>query len=478
MSAVSVERASKAYGATQALRAVDFTLKAGEIHALVGENGAGKSTLIKLLAGVVVPDAGTLRVGSEVVGFGGPADAIAAGIVAIPQELRLVPTMTVAENLVLGRWPTWRGLAIREGQMRAEAQAALDTIGIDLPLRETVRNLGYAERQLIAIAKALRLRPRVLILDEPTAALQHREVAQLHALLHRLRGEGVAILYVTHRLQEIVDIADRCTVMRDGEVVEVARRGTFDVAHLVAGMSGRTLEAGPRAPQSPGAPALVAGGLTLARGEILGVAGLLGSGARETVHRLFGLAGGEPGARVAGLARPLRSPRDAMAAGIGFVPGERAQGLIFGRSVRDNIALPNLRRLGRPWWIGARAGDRLARDLAETLDIRPRDPSTKVEAMSGGNQQKVIFAKWLARGVDILLLDEPTHGIDMPAKARIHQLIIDFAARGGAVLIHSTDIDEITTLCHSVIAVRRGVPAQRLHRSAVTSTQLKEAIGG
>jgi len=282
---------------------------------------------------------------------------------------------------------------------------------------------------------------------------------------------------VTHRLQEIVDIADRCTVMRDGEVVEIALRGTFDVAHLVARMSGRSLEAGQRAARSHGAPALEAGGLTLARGEILGVAGLLGSGARETVHRLFGLAGGAQDARVAGSLRPIRSPREAMAAGIGFVPGERAQGLVFGRSVRDNIALPNLRRLGRPWWIGARAGDRLARDLIETLDIRPPDPSTRVEALSGGNQQKVIFAKWLARGVDILLLDEPTHGIDMLAKARIHQLIMDFAERGGAVLIHSTDIDEITSLCHSVVAVRRGAPSRRLHRPAVTSTQLKEAIG-
>jgi len=169
MTAISVEQASKSYGATQALKSVDFTLEAGEIHALVGENGAGKSTLIKVLAGVVVPDSGTVRVGSEVVGFGGPADAIAAGIVAIPQELRLVPTMTVAENLVLGNWPTWRGLAIREGRMRSEARAALDAIGIDLSLDTPVRHLGYAERQLIAIAKALRLRPRVVILDEPTA---------------------------------------------------------------------------------------------------------------------------------------------------------------------------------------------------------------------------------------------------------------------------------------------------------------------
>ena len=363
--AASARGISKHFGATRALDGVDFEVMPGEIHALVGENGAGKSTLVRIFGGVHRPDHGEIAVDGSPCRFGSPHDAIVAGIVTIPQELRLVPALSIAENLTLDDPPVRRLLACpsstatRCGSGRATALAQLD-FAPDPDTR--VDRLSFAERQLVAIAKALRRRCRLLILDEPTAALETREIERLFAVLGRMKQQGVAIVYVSHRLDEVVALADRCTVLRDGRVAAHRERGAFAVADLVQAMTGR-------AETGVAADPLVAGDVTLEdtgerpdaislrANEVLGLAGLLGSGADRVLRRLFGLeAAGSDVRTKAGVVR-LARPTDAIRAGIGMVPGERRLGLVMNLSVRDNILLPNLDRLTRGGRIDRAAGE-------------------------------------------------------------------------------------------------------------------------
>jgi ribose transport system ATP-binding protein len=487
--AASVEGVSKRFGATAALDGVDFDVGLGEIHAVVGENGAGKSTLIRILGGVHRPDRGIVRVDGQERHFASPHDAIAAGIVTIPQELRLVPALSIAENIALGDLPVQQfgPLAVvdRTG-MRAQAGAVLAELDFDPDPDRMVATLGFAERQLVAIAKALRRQCRIFILDEPTAALERREIERLFAVLARMKGQGTAIVYISHQLDEVVAIADRCTVLRDGRVAAVSARGAFSVNDLVGAMTGRALQDGGREPGAAAAPSgeplLEArpDGVTKVRlrgGEVIGLAGLLGSGTDRMIRALFGAANDTTVVEVGAAERRLRAPADAIAAGIGMVPGERSLGLIMNQSVRDNILLPNLDAFTRIGWLDWRAGDRIVAELMELVDIRPRRPQLKAGALSGGNQQKVILAKWLARRVAVLLLDEPTQGIDIAAKAHIHALIRDFVARGGGALIHSSDLGELARLCDGVLAVRQGRIAATLDRG-VDEPKLRALIGG
>jgi ribose transport system ATP-binding protein len=459
----------KRFGATLALDGASFAAMAGEIHALVGENGAGKSTLVRILGGVHRPDEGRVTVGGRDCRFAGPRDAIAAGIVAIPQELRLVPALSIAENLALGDLPVRRLFGampvIDRARMRAEARARLAAFGLQPDVDRPVGRLAFAEQQIVAIAKALRRHCRVLMLDEPTAALEAREIARLFDLLRSLKERGTAIIYVSHRLEEIVTLADCCTVLRDGRVAAFAQRGEFSAADLVHAMTGRA-EARPddRAATVTGKVLLEDAtprddAVRVHGGEIVGLAGLLGSGADRLLRRLFGTARSATVARINGRDCRLNNPAAAIGAGIGMVPGARRLGLVMNQSVRDNILLPSLGRLRRG------AGDRLVAELMELLDIRPRRPALKASALSGGNQQKVIIAKWLARRVDVLLLDEPTQGVDVAAKAQIHALLRDFAARGGGVLVNSSDLSELVRLCDTVLAMRRGAIAAHLARA-------------
>jgi len=466
--AAGAQNVCKRFGATTALDGVSFEVMAGEIHALVGENGAGKSTLVRIFGGVVRPDEGQITIGGRQCRLSSPHDAIAAGIITIPQELHLLPALSIAENLALGDLPVRRlfGAAtlVDRARMREEARAQLASFDLapdpDLP----VGQLGFAEQQIVAIAKALRRRCRVLILDEPTAALEDREVARLFAVLRRLQSQGAAIVYVSHRLEEIVELADRCTVLRDGRVSAVARRGEFSAADLVQAMTGGAAERRNIGRSAPG-DVLVedvesrADAIRLRAGEVIGLAGLLGSGTEQVLRRLFGLARDVTVARVRGRDRRLHNPIAAIDCGIGMVPPSRRLGLIMNQSVHDNILLPSL---GRWHGAGRVAERRLVAELMDLLDIRPRRPELKVSALSGGNQQKVILAKWLARRVDILLLDEPTQGIDIAAKAQIHALLRDFAARGGGVLLDSSDLSELVQLCDSVLALRKGQIVSRL----------------
>jgi len=478
---------TKHFGATVALGGVDFEVGRGEVHAIVGENGAGKSTLIRILGGVFRPDQGEIFVDGKPCRFASPHDAIAAGIVTIPQELRLVPALSIAENIALGDLPVRRlgpVALVDRARMREEAGAVLAELDFNPDPERRVAALPFAERQLVAIAKALRRRCRIFVLDEPTAALEKREIERLFAVLARMQARGTAIIYISHRLDEVVAIADRCTVLRDGRVAAMRTRGAFSVHDLVATMTGRAAEDVVTAPVPPGKLLLQArpdGATTLAlrAREVIGLAGLLGSGAGAMIRRLFGAAHEAVTVEIGGVARRFRHPADAIAAGIGMVPGERALGLVMNLSVRDNILLPNLAASSRYGIIDSAAGDRIVAELMALVDIRPRRPELRAGALSGGNQQKVILAKWLARRIAVLLLDEPTQGIDVAAKAQIHELIRDFVTRGGGALIHSSDLGELARLCDKVLAVRQGRIAATLDRAqGFDEPRLRAAIGG
>jgi ABC-type sugar transport system ATPase subunit len=485
--AASVAGVTKQFGATLALDGVDFDVTFGEIHAIVGENGAGKSTLIRILGGVHRPDRGVIRLGGQERHFASPRDAIAAGIVTIPQELRLVPALSIAENIALGDLPVRRlgpFAMVDRARMREEAHIALAQLDFDPDPDRPVASLRFAERQLVAIAKALHRQCRIFILDEPTAALEKREIERLFSVLARMKGQGTAIIYISHRLDEVVAIADRCTVLRDGRVAAVSARGAFSVDDLVGAMTGRTTEELVTDPVQPGELLLAAqpdgaSTIRLRAGEVIGLAGLLGSGADRMIRRLFGVADQPTLVEIRNHKRRLRSPADAIAAGIGMVPGERALGLVMNQSVRDNILLPNLSAFSRMGWLDRNAGNRVVAELMELIDIRPRRPDLNASALSGGNQQKVILAKWLARRIAVLLLDEPTQGIDVAAKAQIHALIRDFVARGGGAVINSSDLAELARWCDCVLAVRQGRIAATLDRAAgLDEPKLRAAIGG
>ena len=487
--AVRVTGLAKSFGATRALEGIDFSVAAGEIHALVGENGAGKSTLIRILSGIHRPDAGRIEIGGEPRIFTSPRDAIAGGVVTIPQELRMVPALSIAENLVLGSAPTRRHLGFLPGidrrRMIEEARAQLEQLNLKVDVRQAIRSLSFAEQQLVAIAKGLRRQCRVFILDEPTAALEGREIARLFGVLERMKARGTAIIYISHRLDEILTLADRCTVLRDGRIVSVKTRGTFQIGDLIEAMTGRMGHDEQSAPNEPGPTLLEAAEqsappITVRAGQTLGLAGLLGSGSDQTVRSLFG-AGPEPiAARLAGgAATVLGKPADAIAAGIGLVPGTRALGLVMNQSVRDNILLPNLDQIGHAFRLDRRRGDALVHELMELMDIRPRRPEVRVGSLSGGNQQKVIIAKWLARRVSILLLDEPTHGIDIAAKMHVHSLIRKFTRDGGGVLVSSSDLGELARLCDTVLAMRERRIIGRVERSAgLDEGRLRSALEG
>lgn len=478
---LSAENVSKRFYATVALDCVSFSLSPGEVHALVGENGAGKSTLIKVFGGIYTPDSGRVLLDGKEPQLRSPADALAAGIAEIPQELRVVPGLSVAENVMLGHLPVKGPLgSIDRQRMRKTARESLSRLDVQIDPDCPVGMLSFAERQSVMIARALSRNARVLILDEPTAALERHEVHALFETIARLKAQGVAILYVSHRLDEIVAIADRCTVMRDARVVAEFARGAFAPADLARQMTGREIDmAHGGTGCTPGARLLECaeyGELRLRSGEIIGLAGLLGSGTTQLLRRVFGAdEGAELSVKSVGVT--ARHPRHAIGAGLGMVPNERALGLVLSHSVRDNIVLSNLARFGKPWRLAHAAIDTVVRELIARLDIRPADPDALVRFLSGGNQQKVILAKWLASKVTILLLDEPTQGIDIAAKAHIHRLVREFAGNGNGVVFASSDTHEIVSLADNVLAMRRGGITGRIDRSTgLTEQRIQEAI--
>jgi ABC-type sugar transport system ATPase subunit len=483
--AIRVTALSKQFGATRALDHVDFALDFGEVHALVGENGAGKSTLIRILGGIHRADNGSIEIAGEPRVFASPRDAISAGIVTIPQELRMVPALSIAENISLGSLPMTKRFGILPSvdrkRMREEARHYLDQLNFAADLDQPVQSLSFAERQLVAIAKALRLKCRIFILDEPTAALEDREIERLFGVLEQMKKRGTAIIYISHRLDEIHDLADRCTVLRDGKLVSMRARGSFTVADLISDMTGKMAHEHLDEPLAPGQTLIEeiaerADRMAVRAGETIGLAGLLGSGSDRIVRRLFGVGDDRAQIRLAdGRDVKLSKPSDAISAEIGFVPGERALGLVMNLSVHDNILLPSVRRDNSPFWIDRGKGDVFVRGLMEILDIRPRRPELPAGSLSGGNQQKVILAKWIARQVQVLLLDEPTHGIDIAAKMQVHALIRKFTRDGGGVIASSSDLSELARICDSVLTIRDRAITARIERKHGKGGNLDEA---
>lgn len=441
---------------------------------------------MKILGGVHQPDAGELLVDGAPARLNGPSDALAAGIVVIPQELRVVPAQSVAENVLLGHVPSRRVAGILPSvdrrAMRVRSAELLSRLNLAIDPDTPAGALGHAERQLVVIARALSHSARVLILDEPTASLEAREVERLFEVIETLKAEGVALIYVSHRLDEIERLADRVTVFRDGRVVRHAARGEMTTDDIVRAMTGRDLEELHRPHDlRPGDILLEDEAVTVRQREVVGLAGLLGSGTTDILRRLFGADDGGGTICLKGADARIRHPSDAIRNRLGFVPGERALGLIPGLTIRENIILPQIDRLTGLTGLNKRRIDTLVDELMDMVDIRPRDPSRPVGQLSGGNQQKVLFARWLAGNADILLLDEPTAGIDVGAKAQIHRLMRKFAEDGGGIVFASSEMLEVMSISDNVVALRRGTVVARISREdgdAYTERRLRIALGG
>jgi ABC-type sugar transport system ATPase subunit len=469
---VVLDNLQKDYPGVRALRGVSIDLRRGEVHALVGENGAGKSTLIRILSGDVRPDGGTLMVGGETVVFAGPMDARKHGIVTIFQELMIVPELSVAENIFLGNEPESFGLLY--SRRRAERMAAdiLETLVMGSGIRPSQRagSLSTAQKQLIEIARALVLRAPVLVMDEPTAALSENEAITLRRLIVRLRSEGTAILYVTHRLDEVMEIADRVTVLRGGERIATSDIGTItNTSELIDLMIGRPIaQLFPPRNQDIGAVAFSVSNLTrqgvfenisfdVRAGEVVGFAGLVGAGRTEVMRAIFGadvLDSGE--IRKNGQIITIHSPRDAIASGIAYLPEDRKdQGLVLSMSGIENIVMVSLARFGVAGLMSWKTVGRAARSVAESLHFRGQLDALAGTA-SGGNQQKLVIGKWVLTEADILIFDEPTRGIDVGAKAEIYRLIHRLASKGVAVILVSSELPELINVCHRIYAMSGG----------------------
>jgi len=463
----------KSFPGVRALDGVTFDVLAGEVHALVGENGAGKSTLMKILAGAQPADGGTIEVDGAPVAIDGPRTAERLGIGMIYQEFNLVPDLGVVENVVLGVEPR-RGMFLDRAAARDEAARVIAELGLALPMDRPARRLSVAEQQLTEIAKCLVRKARLIVMDEPTAALTDRETDALFALIAKLKAHGVAFVYISHRLEELPRIADRVTVLRDGRAIETRAQADMPAEDVIRLMVGRPLGSHFPAlpPVAPDAPvALAVRGLAshagvpvhdvafdVRAGEIVGLAGLVGAGRTEIVRAIAGAdvpASGE--VRVEGKRIVVRSPRSAIAAGIALITEDRkGQGLVLGMTVRENSTLADLRRFVRGLFVDKRAESVAANE--EIAELRIRTPSSEqtVRNLSGGNQQKVVLAKWLIRRARVFLFDEPTRGIDVGAKAEIYGLMVELLRHGAAIVMVSSELPEVLGMSHRVLVVREG----------------------
>jgi rhamnose transport system ATP-binding protein len=488
---VELRRISKSFGATAALTDVSMDLRAGEIHALVGENGAGKSTLVKILAGVHQPDSGTILLEGVPTLIHGPAQSRALGIAVVHQEPRLFPDLTVAENVFIGHAPSGLLGSIDWRAMRRAAQALFAELDVQFDVGAPVRGLSMADQQLIEIAKALSVDAGSLILDEPTASLSAHEVERLFTIVRRLRDRGVAILFVSHRLDEVFALCDRATVFRDGRHVVTAATNELTTADLIRHMVGRTVSLFPKVENPIGEVLLEVSGLTrvgvfrdvgfsVRAGEILGLAGLVGAGRSEVARVLFGIDrrdGGE--VRLAGKLVDFAAPSAAMHEGIAYLPEDRHQeGLVLDFTIAQNVTLPILPRLFPRLLVSASTERRVAREHTEQFNVRMTGVDQEVGALSGGNQQKVVLAKWLAAGPRVLILDEPTRGIDIGAKVEVHRLISELAASGLAIILISSDLPEVLAMSDRIVVLHEGRVTAEISRDQATQERVMFAATG
>jgi ABC-type sugar transport system ATPase subunit len=492
-SAVRFDRLSKRFPGVRALEEVSFEIAEGSCHALCGENGAGKSTLGKILAGIHAPDEGGIVLFGQPVSFRGPEDALAAGVGMVHQELAFCENLSVAENLCLGSLPKKHGLLSR-AEMRARAEAMLATIGANLDVRRRVGELTTGQQQMLQIASAVGTGARVIVFDEPTSSLSQHEAEKLYDLIARLRIQGVTSIYVSHRMEEIFRLCDAVTVLRDG--THVATRPTTEVTQpsLVQMMIGRRLEEyfPSHVKAQVGEELLRVEHLssprrfsdisfTLHAGEVLGFAGLVGAGRSEMAQAIFGLDPQATGRVVVG-GKPIRldGPRDAMRAGVGLVPEDRKrQGLVLAMTALSNITLPILGAMLSKWSFIRRRSERaLVGTYFTRLSVRAPSVDAVAAGLSGGNQQKLVLAKWLAARCRVLMLDEPTRGVDVGAKAEIHALIDELASRGSAIILISSELPEVLNLSTRIIVLREGKIAGELPRAAATQESLMRMMAG
>ncbi len=475
----------KRFPGVQALAEVDFDLRRGEVHSIVGENGAGKSTLIKILTGVHQPDAGSYAIDGRPAAADSPRAAIAAGISVVYQEPKLVPTLSVAENIFFGRLPSRRG-RVAWRRLHEEAAAALDQVGLRLDPRRQVRHLGIGEQQLVEVAQALTQSARVLILDEPTSALSPREIERLFALIRRLKQEGVAIVYVSHKLEEILALSDRVSVLRDGRLVRTAPVEELDGERLISLMVGRPLESeGAPAPAGSGVVALEVRNLSTARvrdvsfrahrGEIVGFSGLMGAGRTELARAVLGADRRHQGEiEVVGHRLLPDSTAAARRLGVGLVPEDRRGGGLFPEQpVLHNMTVAALDRFCSRGVISPSRERAAAAAFVEELSIRTPSLRQRIAVLSGGNQQKVLVARWLLKqNLEVLFVDEPTRGIDVRARFAIYRLLREMANRGLAVIVISSEIPELLRLCNRIYVMKGGCIVGELPGAGTTPEEL------
>ena len=486
---------TKRFGATLALDDVSLDLLPGEVHALVGENGAGKSTLVKILAGVHQPDDGTIWLDGQATQLNGPAQSRSLGIAVVHQEPRLFPDLTVAENVFIGHAPSGRLGTIDWGETRRAAQALFAELQVQFDVGAPVRGLSMADQQLIEIAKSLSVEARVLVLDEPTASLSAHEVARLFAIVRRLRDRGVSILFVSHRLDEVFELCDRATVFRDGRHVITTDTASLTTADLVRHMVGRAVSLFPKVEAPVGDVLLEVDGLSKAgafrdisfsvhKGEIVGFAGLIGAGRTEVARVLFGIDRRDAGEiRVGGKSVHFESPSAAMGAGIAYLPEDRHQaGLVLDFPIAHNVTLPILPRLFPRFLLRRSTERRIAREYTEQFNVKMTSVDQFVGALSGGNQQKVVLAKWLATNPRLLILDEPTRGIDIGAKVEVHRKISELAASGLGIILISSDLPEVLAMSDRIMVLHEGritaeIPGEGATEEAVMFAATGSATG-
>jgi ABC-type sugar transport system ATPase subunit len=483
---------SKLFAGVPALRGVSFDVRAGDCHALMGENGAGKSTLGKIVAGIHAPDGGTLYVDGRPVQFGSPLEAVRAGIGMVHQELCFCPNLTVAENLCLGQLPTKWGFLDRNA-MRRRARAMLAEIGSRIDVDAPISSLTTGHEQMVQIASAVGTGARIIVMDEPTSSLASAEVDRLYELIDRLKDRGVTIIYVSHRLEEIFRLCDRVTVLRDGQHIETSDIKELTVNSIVQKMIGRPVEQyfPAHLGGEPGRELLRVENLSspgkfqnisfsVRAGEVVGLAGLVGAGRSEVAQAIFGLDRKAEGTVcVDGKPVQVRSPRHAMALGIGLLPEDRKrQGLVLSMGGRANLSLPILDRLSTLGFVNTREERKLTSRYFDRLRVRTSHMDAPVVTLSGGNQQKIAMAKWLASQCKILLIDEPTRGVDVGAKAEIHALIDELAKEGAAILLISSELPEVLNLSRRIIVLREGRQMGELPRAQATQESLMRLMAG
>jgi rhamnose transport system ATP-binding protein len=488
---LELEGISKRFPGVQALTDAHFDVRAGEVHALLGENGAGKSTLIKIISGVHKPDTGEMRINGQRVSFNTPREAQAMGIATIYQELSLYPELSVAENIFMGHAPRGFLGAVDWRTMRRKAQEILDSLEIyDLDVDSKVGSLTVGKRQRVEIAKALSLNARILIMDEPTAALTEADVQRLFGIVRLLRERGVGIIYISHRMEEVFTLTDRVTVLRDGHYVGTKPVQDVSSDELIEMMVGRTIEnLFPKLDTKIGQPVLEVRNLwnkplcrdvsfTVRAGEIVGLAGLVGSGRSELAQTIFGFTPAQSGEILLnGEPIRMRTPADAMKHGIAYVPEDRGtQGLIREMRIRENVSLAVLKTLTQSGFIDNRQERDLANKAIQQLSIRAYSAEQAVNKLSGGNQQKVVVSKWLASNPKLLIMDEPTRGVDVGAKSEIHRLISELAAQGLAILMISSELPEVLGMSDRVLVMREGRIVAEFDRKDATQQNVVSAM--